>query len=109
MAVLGDEVKGKVLIAYVVLKTGVYPGPNIQTELKKWIREKIGPIADPKNIFVVRGLPKTRSGKIMRIVVKALALGEPVGDISTLEDESAVEDIKAAYEALAKELESTKN
>ncbi len=72
-------------------------------------KEKIGPIADPKNISVVSRLPKTRSGRIMRRVVKALALGKPVGDITTLEDESAVEEIKAAYEALAKELESAKN
>jgi acetyl-CoA synthetase len=109
-AVVGvpDEIKGEVPIAYVVLKAGINPGPNIQTELKNWIREKIGPIADPKNIFVVSRLPKTRSGKIMRRVVKALALGKPVGDITTLEDESAVEEVKSAYEALAKELEAAK-
>ncbi len=105
-AVVGapDEVKGEVPIAYVVLKTGAPQGPNVTQELRRWIRDRIGAIAEPKSIFVVSKLPKTRSGKIMRRIMKALALGKPIGDITTLEDEAAVEEVKAAYEALRQEI-----
>jgi acetyl-CoA synthetase len=105
-AVVGapDEVKGEVPIAYVVLKTGAPQGPNVTQELRRWIRERIGAIAEPKSIFVVSKLPKTRSGKIMRRIMKALALGKPIGDVTTLEDEAAVEEVRAAYEALQQEI-----
>ncbi|MCS7145417.1 MAG: acetate--CoA ligase [Nitrososphaerota archaeon] len=105
-AVIGapDEVKGEVPIAYVVLKADAPASAKVQEELRKWIRERIGAIAEPKSIFVVSKLPKTRSGKIMRRIMRALAAGTAIGDITTLEDEAAVEEVKAAYEALMKEI-----
>ncbi|MEM4404251.1 MAG: acetate--CoA ligase [Nitrososphaerota archaeon] len=99
-----DDVKGEVPIAYVVLKADVPKTPRVQEELRKWVRERIGAIAEPKSIFVVSRLPKTRSGKIMRRIMRALATGKPIGDITTLEDEAAVEEVKMAYEALLKEI-----
>lgn len=105
-AVVGvpDEVKGEVPIAFVVLKQGSDPGSSMAEELRKWVRTSLGPIAEPKHVFIVSKLPKTRSGKIMRRVVRAVALGKGVGDITTLEDEAAVEEVRAAHEALLKEL-----
>lgn len=105
-AVIGapDEVKGEVPIAYVVLKADAPASTRVQEELRKWIRDRIGAIAEPKSIFVVSKLPKTRSGKIMRRIMRALASGTPIGDITTLEDEAAVEEVKSAYEALMREI-----
>jgi acetyl-CoA synthetase len=109
-AVVGvpDEIKGEVPIAYVVLKADAPQGQETSRELRRWIRERIGAIAEPQSIFIVSKLPKTRSGKIMRRIMKALALGKPMGDITTLEDEAAVEEVKAAYEALQREIRGGK-
>ena len=103
-----DEVKGEVPIAYVVLKEGYKPGPEIAEELKRWVKESFGPIAVPSNVFFVSKLPKTRSGKIMRRLVKAVAVGKPLGDVTTLEDEAAVEEVKQAYEEFTKALKGQK-
>jgi len=105
-AVVGvpDPVKGEVPIAYVVLKEGYQPSKELVEELKEWVRSNYGPIAVPSNIFFVTKLPKTRSGKIMRRLVKAVAMGSPLGDITTLEDEAAVEEVKKAYEEFVKSL-----
>jgi acetyl-CoA synthetase len=105
-AVVGvpDPVKGEVPIAYVVLKEGYRPSKELVEELKEWVRSNYGPIAVPSNIFFVTKLPKTRSGKIMRRLVKAVAMGSPLGDITTLEDEAAVEEVKKAYEEFVKSL-----
>jgi len=103
-----DEVKGEVPIAYVVLKEGYKPGPEVVEELKRWVRESFGPIAVPANVFFVSKLPKTRSGKIMRRLVKAVAIGKPLGDVTTLEDEAAVEEVKQAYEEFTKALKGQK-
>jgi acetyl-CoA synthetase len=105
-AVVGvpDPVKGEVPIAYVVLKEGYQPSKELVEELKEWVRSNYGPIAVPSSIFFVTKLPKTRSGKIMRRLVKAVAMGSPLGDITTLEDEAAVEEVKKAYEEFVKSL-----
>jgi acetyl-CoA synthetase len=92
----------------VVLKADAPQGQETSRELRRWIRERIGAIAEPQSIFIVSELPKTRSGKIMRRIMKALALGKPMGDITTLEDEAAVEEVKAAYEALQREIRGGK-
>jgi len=96
-----DAIKGEVIVAFVVLKKG-YERNDITNELKLHIRDTVGPIAVPENIFVVDKLPKTRSGKIMRRLLKAIVNEESIGDISTLEDEAAIEDVKHAYEELKK-------
>jgi acetyl-CoA synthetase len=105
-AVMGkeDAVKGEVPVAFVVLRSGFTPSEELRADLVKHIRTTIGPIATPDAIIIANKLPKTRSGKIMRRLLKAVLVGAPLGDTSTLEDEASVEDIKATYEELRKQL-----
>ncbi|HLY28388.1 MAG TPA: acetate--CoA ligase [Aggregatilineales bacterium] len=81
-----DELKGNVIYTYCILRQGFTGSPQLAEELKEHIRKEIGPIAVPAKIEFVSQLPKTRSGKIMRRVLKARALGQPEGDVSTLEE-----------------------
>ena len=96
-AVVGypHEVKGNGLYCYVSLKVGVETSENLILDLKKTIREKIGPIATPDFIHITTGLPKTRSGKIMRRILRKIASNEfeNLGDTSTLSDPSVVENL----------------
>jgi acetyl-CoA synthetase len=87
-AVIGipDQVRGNVIYAYCILVEGRRGSDELAEELKEHIRHEIGPIAVPSKIEFVSSLPKTRSGKIMRRVLKARAQGLPEGDLSTLED-----------------------
>jgi acetyl-CoA synthetase len=95
-AVVGkpDQLKGQVLVAYVVLKTGNTRSEDLKAELKKHVRSEIGPIAAPETIYITDKLPKTRSGKIMRRVIRALVSGQEIGDTTTLEDPGAVEEVR---------------
>ncbi|NPB04168.1 MAG: acetate--CoA ligase [Thermotogae bacterium] len=105
-AVVGipDEVKGEVPVAFVVLKVGYEPSEELAKEIKNTVREILSPIAVPKDVVFVSKLPKTRSGKIMRRLLRAVFLGAPLGDVTTLEDEASVEEVKRAYEHLKGEL-----
>ena len=105
-AVMGkeDAVKGEVPVAFVTLRSGYTPSDELRADLIKHIRNAIGPIATPDAIVMVNKLPKTRSGKIMRRLLKAVLVGAPLGDTSTLEDEASFEDIKATYEEMRKQL-----
>jgi acetyl-CoA synthetase len=105
-AVMGkeDAVKGEVPVAFVTLRSGFQPSEELRAELVKHIRTTIGPIATPDAVVIVNKLPKTRSGKIMRRILKAVLVGAPIGDVSTLEDDASVEDIKATYEELRRQL-----
>ena len=87
-AVIGipDELRGNVIHAYCILVEGVAGSDELEAELKAHVRHEVGPIAVPSKIAFVDNLPKTRSGKIMRRVLKAQTLGQPLGDLSTLED-----------------------
>jgi acetyl-CoA synthetase len=87
-AVIGlpHEIKGVAIHAYVILRAGHEPGDSLIDELKQHIAHEVGPIAKPEKIDFVPSLPKTRSGKIMRRVLKARALGMSEGDLSTLEE-----------------------
>ncbi len=107
-AVMGKEdvVKGEVPVAFVVLRSGFQPSDELRAELVKHIRVTIGPIATPEAVVIVNKLPKTRSGKIMRRILKAVLVGAPIGDISTLEDDASVEDIKNTYEEMRTQLSS---
>ncbi|HII03580.1 MAG TPA: acetyl-coenzyme A synthetase, partial [Candidatus Nitrosotenuis sp.] len=69
------------------------------------IRTQIGPIATPQSIHFVSKLPKTRSGKIMRRLLKAMASNEKIGDVSTLEDGAAVSEIQSAFDELKKQIQ----
>ena len=87
-AVVGkpDVEKGEAIILFVTLKAGTSPSSSLRQELVQHLRRVIGPIATPAEVYFVGSLPKTRSGKIMRRLLRAWELGEPEGDISTLED-----------------------
>ena len=87
-AVIGvpDELRGNVIRAYCILRQGFEPSERLATELRDHVGHDLGPIAKPTTVEFVEGLPKTRSGKIMRRVLKARALGEDEGDLSTLAD-----------------------
>jgi acetyl-CoA synthetase len=90
-----DEIKGEVIIAFVVLKNGITTDKNIlEKNLYTKIRNDIGAIATPKQIYFVSKLPKTRSGKIMRRLLKSIGSGGTIGDTSTLDDVSAVTKIQ---------------
>ena len=83
---LPHELKGNAIHAFVILKSGVEENPKLAEELINHVSREVGPIAKPEDIKFVDTLPKTRSGKIMRRVLKAQALGQDVGDLSTLEE-----------------------
>ena len=83
---LPHKLKGHAIHTYVILKAGVQGTPELAEELREHVAKEIGPIARPEKVTFVDSLPKTRSGKIMRRVLKAKALGQDVGDLSTLED-----------------------
>ena len=92
---ISDDIKGESIIAFVVLKDGIVIDESIlEKNIFNKIRIDIGPIATPKKIYFVKKLPKTRSGKIMRRLLKSIANGENIGDTSTLDDESAVTEIQ---------------
>jgi acetyl-CoA synthetase len=96
-AVVGypHEIKGQGIYCYVTLKEGVEPSEELKRELVAWVRREIGPIATPDVIQWAPGLPKTRSGKIMRRILRKIAEGDTsnLGDISTLADPSVVKDL----------------
>ncbi|MCH8324752.1 MAG: acetate--CoA ligase [Thaumarchaeota archaeon] len=96
-----DEIKGEKIIAFVVLKEGTNKDPEVlRKEIKNEVRSGVGPIATPEQIYFVSKLPKTRSGKIMRRLLKAIASNEKIGDVSTLEDGSAVSEVQTAFKEL---------
>ncbi|MDA8188293.1 MAG: AMP-binding protein, partial [Dehalococcoidales bacterium] len=87
-AVIGkpDDIKGETIKAFVTLKVGREPSEELARELQNHVRKELGPIAVPSELEFTPKLPKTRSGKIMRRLLKANELGIEVGDITTLEE-----------------------
>lgn len=81
-----DALKGEIIKAFVILKQGYKPSESMLDEIKKQVRKELGPIAIPAEVEFTEWLPKTRSGKIMRRVLKAKELGVEAGDVSTLEE-----------------------
>jgi acetyl-CoA synthetase len=100
-AVVGfpHEIKGQGIYVYVTLIAGVEPSEPLRVELRNWVRQEIGPIATPDAIQWAPGLPKTRSGKIMRRILRKIAADEQdqLGDISTLADPSVVEQLVSEH------------
>jgi acetyl-CoA synthetase len=96
-AVVGypHELKGQGIYSYVTLKADVQPAASLEVELRNWVRREIGPFASPDVIQFAPGLPKTRSGKIMRRILRKVAEGDVghLGDTSTLADPSVVDDL----------------
>jgi acetyl-CoA synthetase len=89
-------VKGETACALIVLKGEYKPTDALKRELVNLIKKTLGPIVVISEIFFVDKLPKTRSGKIMRRLIKALITDAPLGDYSTIDDETAIEEVKKA-------------
>ena len=105
-----DEIKGEVIVAFVVTKQKIKKSVDaLRVELLETVRNGIGPIATPQQIYFVAKLPKTRSGKIMRRVLKAIASNENIGDVSTLEDSTAVKDVQHAFTELERTVKEYKS
>jgi len=81
-----DELRGNIIKAFIVLSPGYVDSPELKEEIQKFVKKKLAGHAFPREIEVVKSLPKTRSGKIMRRLLRARELGLPIGDTSTLED-----------------------
>jgi acetyl-CoA synthetase len=99
-----DPVKGESVVIFATLKQGVEPSPELKNKIKQHIRKTLGPVITPDEIYFVTKLPKTRSGKIMRRVLKAVASGTKLGDLTTIEDEASIDEVKKAYEELQKKV-----
>ncbi|MEW6189473.1 MAG: acetate--CoA ligase, partial [Actinomycetota bacterium] len=99
-AVVGkpDPVKGETILIFAILKEGYEPSEELASQIKEQVRKVIGPVATPESIYFTAKLPKTRSGKIMRRVLKAIVTESPIGDLSTLEDEASTDEVKKAYQ-----------
>jgi acetyl-CoA synthetase len=100
-AVVGrpDELKGQALVAFVTLKSGVHADPAVRDELRNHVGKEIGPVAKPDDIRFAEALPKTRSGKIMRRLLKQIATGGEIkGDTTTLEDFSVLAKLSSTEE-----------
>jgi acetyl-CoA synthetase len=97
-------IKGQAIYAFVTVKSNIEQTPELLVELRAHVRSEIGPIASPDAIQYAPGLPKTRSGKIMRRVLRKIAANdfENFGDTSTLADPSVVDDLISGKKALAK-------
>ena len=98
-AVVGfpHDIKGQGIYCYVSLMSGESPSDALRTELRNWVRSEIGPIASPDVIQWAPGLPKTRSGKIMRRILRKIAENDygALGDTSTLAEPEVVDDLIA--------------
>ncbi len=99
-AVVGKthELKGQAIAAFVTLKEGKHPSPALRDELREHVARKIGAIAKPDDILFTADLPKTRSGKIMRRLLRDIAEGRTLGDTTTLADPNVVAKLKEQYE-----------
>jgi acetyl-CoA synthetase len=95
-----DETRGEVISAFVLLKHGQSPSPELRDALLARVRHELGPVAVIGELTFVSMLPKTRSGKIMRRVLKAVILDRDPGDITTIEDEGSVEEARQAWQQM---------
>jgi acetyl-CoA synthetase len=100
-AVVGKthELKGQAIAAFVTLRDGTTSSSELEQELKQFVAEKIGAIARPDDVIFAADLPKTRSGKIMRRLLRDIAEGRTLGDTTTLADPNVVAGLKEQYEA----------
>jgi acetyl-CoA synthetase len=103
-----DELRGEVISAFVVLKQGLRPSDQLRQELLQTVRRELGPLAVIGDLNLVEMLPKTRSGKIMRRVLKAVVSGKDFGDISTIEDEGSVEEAREAWRRMRAQIAEQK-
>ncbi|MHA2106871.1 MAG: acetate--CoA ligase [Candidatus Hodarchaeales archaeon] len=99
-----DKLKGTVVIAFVVLRQGIQPTEEMKKEIIQIVRDNVGPIAAPKAVEVVTMLPKTRSGKIMRRILKGVYENKDLGDLSTIEDGASIDEVSSAINVMKTEL-----
>jgi acetyl-CoA synthetase len=99
-----DDLRGEVISAFVSLKQGRAPSPQLRRELVETVGRELGPVAVMGEVNFVDTLPKTRSGKIMRRVFKAVILDRDPGDVTTIEDEGSVEEAREAWQRMRTEL-----
>ncbi len=99
-----DEIKGESIIAFLVLREGAELSSHLDIEVNEHIKNTIGPIASAEKIYFVNKLPKTRSGKIMRRLLRSIVNNETIGDITTLEDEASIEEITHELQEINKHL-----
>lgn len=99
-----DAIKGTVVITFVVLKQGFVTSETLKNEIKQKVRTMVGPFAVPKAVEIVQLLPKTRSGKIMRRILKGIYEGKEIGDLSTIEDGASIDEVRSAIELMKAEL-----
>jgi acetyl-CoA synthetase len=99
-AVIGKthEIKGQAISAFVTLKSGHTMTPDLQAEIKSHVAHKIGALARPDDVIYAAELPKTRSGKIMRRLLRDIAEGRALGETSTLADPGVIANLKRVYE-----------
>jgi acetyl-CoA synthetase len=102
-----DPLRMEVISAFVVLKQGYQPSPELRQELLDTVRRELGPVAVIGDLNFVSMLPKTRSGKIMRRVLRAVTLDRDPGDVSTIEDGASVADVREAWEAMRRDAAGT--
>ena len=95
-AVVGatDDTTGQAIVGYCILRGGNEPSDDLREEIRQHVANKLGAIARPKAVVLVPDLPKTRSGKIMRRLLRDVAEGRKLGDTTTLADESVVDEIR---------------
>jgi propionyl-CoA synthetase len=100
---MADEVKGQVAIAFVITKSSVGLDEvagrlKAEGEIMATVDARIGPVGRPARVFFVSALPKTRSGKILRRAIQAVCENRPTGDLTTIEDPSALDQVRSAFE-----------
>jgi len=95
-----DELRGQVVAAFIVLKPRFKPSDELKKEIIGHARKVMGPIVIFQGVEFVNSLPKTRSGKIMRRVMRKLWMSEELGDLSTIETEASVDEVKEAVSKL---------
>lgn len=95
-----DDLKGEALVIFAIPRQGLQPGEELKIKVVQSVREHIGAFVAPRGVYFVEKLPKTRSGKIMRRLLKAVAEGNQVGDVSTLEDEASMDEVRSSFNEL---------
>jgi acetyl-CoA synthetase len=101
-----DETRGEVVSAFILLKHGHQPSADLRAELLQTVRREMGPVAVIGELNFVTLLPKTRSGKIMRRVLRAVTLDRDPGDITTIEEEGSVDEARHAWEQMKTDMAS---
>lgn len=94
-----DQIKGEEIACFVVLKKGFEANENLEKEIKSLVEKEVGKAFEPSKIYFVKDLPKTRSGKIMRRIIRSIVLEKDLGEISVLENPESIEEIKKAIRA----------